>query len=108
MDVQADKDKCIRCALERGVDPFSVAGHNCVWQRIGRICPDYDKRPDLDSLTPEDIPDDASELIHGQIKLLAERSRFLRADQLVEVSRTMAELFRCLQENRADVPSGKT
>lgn len=106
MDVKADEKmqttKCIRCALERGSDPFSAAGKKCIWKNIGTMCPDYDKRPDIDSIASADIPDDETQIIRSQMKLLAEKSRFMKADQLVEASRTMGELYKCLMENKTD------
>ena len=98
--------KCIRCALERGVNPESTAA-KCVWKRAGKFCPDYDKRPDMDSITTDDIPDDEKGIIRSQMKLLAEKSRFLCADQLVKVTEAMAGLYKCLTGNESGLPNRK-
>lgn len=99
--------KCIRCALEREADPSSVK-EKCVWRRVGKFCLDYDKRPDLNSITTDDIPDDETGIIRSQMKLLAEKSLFLRADHLVKVTEAMVELYKCLTGNKADSSVGES
>lgn len=112
MDMKTNDDtqhtRCIRCALENGCDPFGNQNQRCIWRKMGKMCPDYDKRPDLDGAVYENIPDDETEILHRQMKLLAERSRLLKADRLIEVSKVMIELHKRLTEHKADSSGSST
>lgn len=90
-----EMSKCTRCAMEQGFNPLKD-DRRCIWIKAGTVCPDYDERPDMGSIACEKVPDDGTEILRRQMKLLAEKSRFQSADKLVEVSEVMLKLHRHL------------
>ena len=88
--------KCIRCALEHGVKNLDGINEKCIWRRAGFRCPDYDERPDMNSIVCEKIPMNGTKILRRQMRLLAEKSRFESASQLAGASETMLKIHRHL------------
>lgn len=87
--------KCTRCALEHGVNLNRIA-EKCIWMRLGTRCPDYNERPDMDSIACERIPKSGTKILRRQMRLLAEKSRFESSSQLAGASEAMLKIHKHL------------
>ncbi len=87
--------KCTRCAMESGFDPLKD-DRRCIWKAAGTICPDYDERPDMDSIACEKIPEKETEILRRQMRMLAEKSRFASVTNTAQATETMLKLHRHL------------
>lgn len=84
--------KCTRCALENGVKNLDRIAEKCIWLRAGTRCPDYDERPDMNSIVCEKIPQNGTKILRRQMRLLAEKSRFESSSQLAGASEAMLKI----------------
>lgn len=87
--------KCTRCAMESGFNPLED-DRRCIWKAAGTVCPDYDEMPDMNSIACEKVPNDETEILRRHMRLLAEKSRFRSAADLVPVADAMLKLHRRL------------
>lgn len=87
--------KCTRCAMESGFDPLKD-DRRCIWKAAGTVCPDYDERPDMDSIVCEKIPKKETEILRRQMRMLAEKSRFSSVTNTAQATETMLKLHRRL------------
>ena len=87
--------KCTRCAMEQGFDPLND-NRRCIWKAAGTVCPDYDERPDMDSVACEKIPKKETEILRRQMRMLAEKSRFASVTNTAQATETMLKLHRRL------------
>lgn len=83
--------KCTRCAMESGFNPLND-DRRCIWKAAGTVCPDYDELPDMDSIACEKVPEDETEILRRQMRLLAEKSRFANAANTAQAAETMLKL----------------
>ncbi len=83
--------KCTRCAMEQGFDPLND-NRRCIWKAAGTVCPDYDERPDMDSIACEKVPKNETEILRRHLRMLAEKSRFQSAKQLADVTDAMLKI----------------
>ena len=90
--MEQEMTKCERCAVECGSRKLDDIEKRCIWRRAGKRCPDYDKRPAMDSIGCEKVPDDETEILRRQMRLLAEKSRFGNPEELAEVSAAMLRI----------------
>lgn len=88
--------KCTRCALEAGFKDLENINEKCLWRSAGTKCPDYGERPDMRSIADEKVPGNGTKILRRQMRLLAEKSHFRSANQLVEVSDAMLRIHRRL------------
>lgn len=87
--------KCTRCAMESGFNPLND-DRRCIWKAAGTVCPDYDERPDMDSIACEKVPENETKILRRQMRLLAEKSRFANATNTAQATETMLKLHRRL------------
>ena len=92
--------KCTRCAAEQGFDPRND-NRRCIWKAVGTVCPDYNERPDMDSIACEKVPKDETEILRRHMRLLAEKSRFSSANQLAEISDAMLKIHERLLKQKS-------
>ncbi len=83
--------KCTRCAMEQGFNPLND-DRRCIWKAAGTVCPDYDERPDMDSIACEKVPENETEILRRHLRMLAEKSRFQSAKQLADVTDAMLKV----------------
>lgn len=83
--------KCTRCAMEQGFNPLND-DRRCIWKAAGTVCPDYDERPDMDSIACEKVPKNETEILRRHLRMLAEKSRFQSAKQLADVTDAMLKI----------------
>lgn len=92
--------KCTRCAMEQGFDPLKD-DRRCIWKAAGTVCPDYDERPDMDSIACDKVPRNETEILRRHMRLLAEKSRFRSANQLAEISDAMLKIHERLLKQKS-------
>ncbi len=86
--------------MEQGFDPLKD-DRRCIWKAAGTVFPDYDERPDMDSIACEKVPKDETEILRRHMRLLAEKSRFRFANQLAEVSDAMLKIHERLLKHKS-------
>lgn len=90
--MEQETSKCERCAIEHGSRNLEDIDKYCIWRKAGKKCPDYGERPTMDSIGCEKVPDDETEILRRQMRLLAEKSRFGKLEYVAEASEVMLKI----------------
>lgn len=95
-----EMSKCTRCAMEQGFNPLND-DRRCIWIKAGTVCPDYDERPDMDSVACEKVPKNETEILRRHMRMLAEKSRFQSAKQFADVTDAMLKVHGYLLKQKS-------